>query len=96
MEPGFEVPGLEPGFGALGFVDPLGVVLGSDGDDGIVPPFGLSLGMVPVFGLLGLVEGGFVVEGAAAPPFGFVGFDPGCAEGGVDPVGGGVVLPVGG
>ncbi|MFZ0321104.1 MAG: hypothetical protein WAL56_18395 [Candidatus Sulfotelmatobacter sp.] len=94
--PGFAVPGVDPGFGVLGFVDPFGVVPGFDGDDGMVPPFGLSLGIVPVLGLLGFVFGGLVVEGDDGLAFGFVGFDPGCAEGGVEPVGGAVVLPVGG
>jgi hypothetical protein len=87
VPPGFEVPGL----GVPGLVDPFGVVPGFDGDDGIVPPFGLSLGIVPVLGLLGFAVGGFVVE---LPLFGF-GFVPGCV-GVVEPVGGAVVLPVGG
>ena len=91
FDPGFDVPGFEPGFEVPGFVDPFGVVPGFEGDGGMVPPFGLSLGIVPVFGLFGLAAGG-----CAVLPLGLVGFDPGCAEGGVDPVGGAVVLPVGG
>jgi hypothetical protein len=52
------------------------VVPGFEGDDGMVPPFGLSLGIVPVLGLLGLV-----VDGCEELPFGLVGFDPGSVEG---------------
>jgi hypothetical protein len=100
--PGFVVPGfVVPGFVAPGFVDPpFGVVPGFECVDGMVPPFGLSLGMVPVLGLFGLVAGGFVgdgfVGGSAVLPLGLVGFDPGAVDGAVDPVGGVVVLPVGG
>ncbi|HEV3305658.1 MAG TPA: hypothetical protein VGZ91_04390 [Candidatus Sulfotelmatobacter sp.] len=101
--PGFDVPGFDPGFEVPGF-DPGLEVPGFDGDDGIVPPFGFSLGIVPVFGLFGLVEGAGVVPpfgfdgfaGCVALPLGLVGFDPGAVEGAVDPVGGAVVLPVGG
>ena len=86
------LPGFEPGFDVPGFVDPpFGVVPGLEGDDGMVPPFGLSLGIVPVLGLLGLV-----VDGCEELPFGLVGFDPGSVEGFADPVGGAGVLPVGG
>ena len=106
------VPGFEPGFVLPGFVlpgcvdPPFGVVPGFEGVDGMVPPFGLSLGMVPVLGLFGLVVGGVVGDGVVGDgvvdggsvvlPLGLVGFDPGAAEGAVDPVGGVVVLPVGG
>lgn len=98
---GFAVPGFEPGFAVPGFVDPpFGVVPGFEGEDGMVPPFGLSLGIVPVLGLLGFVVGGLVVdgevEGCDEPRFGLVGFEPGAVEGAADPVGGAVVLPVGG
>ncbi|MGA7400221.1 MAG: hypothetical protein WBW38_09380 [Candidatus Sulfotelmatobacter sp.] len=84
LEPGFEVPGLEPGLEVPGFVDP-----------GLL---GAPFGFVPGFGLLGFAFGlfGFVVEGCVPGAFGLVGFDPGAVEGAVEPVGGGVVLPVGG
>lgn len=85
LEPGFEVPGLEPGFELLGFVDP---PLGAPG------VFGFTLGFGFGFVLLGAL--GFDVE---LPPgaLGFVGFDPGAVFApGVLPVGGAVVLPVGG
>jgi hypothetical protein len=82
-----------------GLVDPpFGVVPGFEGEDGIVPPFGLSLGIVPVFGLLGFGVGGLVVDGEVdgCDGLGLVGFEPGAVEGGAEPVGGAVVLPVGG
>ena len=94
--PGFDVPGFEPGFGLLGlepgfefcgFVDP---PLGAPGVVGFTLRFGFGFGFV----LLGAL--GFVVE---LPPgaLGFVGFDPGVVFApGVLPVGGAVVLPVGG
>ncbi len=87
LEPGFEVPGLEPGFEVPGFVEP-----GFEGEPGVFGfPLGLVLGLSRfAFGLFG-----FVVEGWV-PAFGLVGFDPGAVEGAVEPVGGGVVLPVGG
>jgi hypothetical protein len=60
---------------------------------GIVPhgdPLGVVPGAVEVFG--------FTVEGCVLLPAvgGFVEFEPGTAEGDVEPVGGAVVLPVGG
>ncbi|MGA8618507.1 MAG: hypothetical protein WB660_08310 [Candidatus Sulfotelmatobacter sp.] len=103
---GFELPGFEPGLEVPGFVDPLGGVLGFEGDPGVAP--GAPLGFVPEFGLLGLVApgvfglfgfvapglfGAFGLFGFAAPGvFGLLGFDPGAAP----PVGGSAVLPVGG
>jgi hypothetical protein len=68
-------------------------MLGFEGEAGIVPPLGLSLGMVPVFGFFE-----FVVEGCEPVPeaFGLVGCDPGWADRAPEPVGGAVVLPVGG
>ena len=84
LEPGFEVPGLEPGLEVPGFVEP-----GFEGDPGV---FGFVLGLSGfAFGLFGSV-----VEGCLPGAFGLVGFDPGAVEGAVEPVGGGVVLPVGG
>ena len=88
FEPGFEVPGLDPGLEVPGFVEP-----GFEGEPGVL---GFPLGLV--LGLLGFAFGlfGFVVEGCVPGAFGLVGFDPGAVEGAVEPVGGGVVLPVGG
>ena len=77
--------GFEPGFGYAGFVDPpLGFVV----DPGVPAP-GVVFGLVP-FGLLGLL-----VEGLPAVP-GLLGFAPGSVFGTVEPVGGVVLLPVGG
>jgi GLTT repeat (6 copies) len=106
FEPGFEVPGFEPGFVVPGLVDPpLGVVPGFVDDPGLVEPGLVEPGLVapglvapglvapglaPVFGLFG-----FVVEGCVLGVFGFVGFDPGAVLL-PEPVGGGVVLLVGG
>jgi len=96
-DPGFDVPGFEPGFGELGFVEP-----GVEGEFGEV---GTPLGFEPGLGLFGVVFGLFgfefglfelsgFVEGCAVllGEFGFAGLDPGAAF----PVGGVVVLPVGG
>ena len=87
-EPGFEVPGFDPGFAVPGLVEP-----GFVGDPGAL---GFPLGFV--LGLSGLAFGlfGSVGEGCVPGAFGLVGCDPGAVEGGVEPVGGGVVLPVGG
>ena len=84
LDPGFDVPGFEPGLEVPGFVDPGAV--------------GAPFGFVPGFGLLGLAFGlfGSVVEGCVPGVLGLVGFDPGAVEGAVEPVGGGVVLAVGG
>ncbi len=88
LEPGFEVPGFEPGLEVPGLVEP-----GFEGDPGVLGfAFGLVLGLSGfAFGLFGFGE-----EGCVPGVFGFVGFDPGSVEGAVEPVGGGVVLPVGG
>jgi hypothetical protein len=86
-----------------GFVDPpLGDVPGFEGELGFV---GIPLGFEPGFGLFGFASGLFGFEfglfelsgfgeGCAVLPgvFGLAGLDPGAAF----PVGGGVVLPVGG
>jgi hypothetical protein len=92
FEPGFELgfaaPGFDPGFGVPGSVEP-GVV-----DPGFDPPFGefgfvfpgVPFGLVLGFGLSGLL-------GVVAP--GLLG-DPGSLAPGLFPVGGAVVLPVGG
>lgn len=75
--PGLLVPGFEPGLEVPGFVEPFGLAEG----DGIVPPFGLSLGIVPVFGFDGFDPGvapGFVAPGVLeVPALGLVGFEPG-------------------
>jgi hypothetical protein len=87
--PGFGVPGFDPGFVEPGLVEP-GFVEPGVADPGAV---GLVFGVVPGVVLFGDVVGGCVVLFGV---FGFVGFDPGALEGGVAPVGGAVVLPVGG
>jgi hypothetical protein len=90
FDPGFEVPGFEPGFAVPGLVDPpLGADPGFVDEPGLVAP-GFVPGFAPVFGLFG-----FVVEGCVPGVFGFVGFDPGAVLL-PEPVGGGVVLLVGG
>jgi hypothetical protein len=87
LEPGFEVPGFDPGFEFWGFVDP---PFGAPGLVGFTFGFGFGFGFV----LLGAL--GFDVE-LPAGALGFVGFDPGAVFApGVLPVGGAVVLPVGG
>ncbi|MGB9364169.1 MAG: hypothetical protein WCA99_21365, partial [Candidatus Sulfotelmatobacter sp.] len=94
FDPGFEVPGFDPGFEVPGFVDPpFGAAPGFEGDRGVVcVPLGFVLG----FGLFGLAFGllGFVVDGCEPGAFGLPGVAPGFSL--PDPVGGGVVLPVGG
>lgn len=80
----------------------MGEAPGFEGEVGLV---GTPLGFEPGFGLFGFAFGLFgfefglfelsgFVEGCVVLPgvFGLVGFDPGAAL----PVGGGVVLPVGG
>jgi hypothetical protein len=94
VDPGFGVPGLEPGLDIPGLVDPpFGDVPGFEGEPGVV---GLVFGVVP-----GVVPFGFVVDGCVGLPgvFGLPGVpDPALPVGGavVLPVGGAVVLPVGG
>jgi GLTT repeat (6 copies) len=99
FDPGLDMPGFEPGLGVPGLVEPglvePGLLEPGFVEPGLVDPgaVGLAFGVVPGVVLFGDVVGGCVVLFGV---LGFVGFDPGVLGDGVAPVGGAVVLPVGG